>query len=321
MQYKLSFLIPSRNEEFLNKTIQDILEHTSNDTEILIGLDGWKPKYEIPQNDRVNIIYLPESIGQRAITNLLCNLSRAKYICKTDAHCSFEKDFDIKMIKAFEETGDNVVMTATMRNLWAYDWKCYQCGKRIYQDKGNICPDCGHKMKKKIIWIAKEKPESNSFCFDSEPHFQYFNEYKYRQIGNIVESMSLQGSFFMCTRDKYWELNLCDEELGSWGSQGIEVACKMWLSGGRVLVNKRTWYGHMFRTKAEKNFGFPYPISGNQVQNAKLKVRELFFDNKWNKQILPLSWLIEKFDPPEKYWSKENRQKLIDFGFNFKLNV
>lgn len=316
---KLSFLIPTRNEEFTVRTIQDILEHTSEETEILVGLDGWK--CDIPQHPRVNVFYSPESIGQRAMTKRLASLSKAKYICKTDGHCSFDKDFDLKMLKAFEETGDNVVMTATMRNLWAFDWKCYKCGKRIYQDKGNICPDCGHKMKKKILWIGKERPQSNSFCFDQEPHFQYFNEYRDRQIGDIVESMSLQGSFFMMTREKYFNLDVDDESFGSWGSQGLIIACKFWLSGGRVLVNKRTWYAHMFRTKAEKNFGFPYEISGRQVQNAKLKARELFYDNKWDRQIYPLSWLIEKFNPPERFWSKEARQTLIDFGKDFKPKI
>lgn len=165
-----------------------------------------------------------------------------------------------------------------------------------------------------MVWIAKEKPQSNSFCFDSEPHFQYFNEWQGRHGGDIVESMSLQGSCFMLTKEKYWELNICDEEFGSWGSQGIEVACKFWLSGGRVLINKRTYYAHMFRTKQANGFGFPYPQSGRQIEGAKSKARELFFNNKWDKQIHPLSWLIEKFNPPEKYWSKQARQELKDRG-------
>jgi hypothetical protein len=124
---------------------------------------------------------------------------------------------------------------------------------------------------------------------------------------DINETMSLQGSCFMCTRDKYWELGICDEEFGSWGSQGIEVACKFWLSGGRVLVNKKTWYAHMFRTKP--NFSFPYHLSGRQTQHAKHRAKDLFFNNKWDKQKKPLSWLVEKFAPiPE--WTDEDLKKL-----------
>jgi hypothetical protein len=95
----------------------------------------------------------------------------------------------------------------------------------------------------------------------------------------------------MLTRDKYWELKISDESFGSWGSQGIEVACKTWLSGGRVVVNHKTWYAHMFRTQGG-DFGFPYHNPGRKVENAKKTARELFFDNKWEKQVRPL-WPLQ----------------------------
>jgi len=100
----------------------------------------------------------------------------------------------------------------------------------------------------------------------------------------------------MCTKDKYFELNVDDETMGSWGSQGLMVALKFWLSGGRVLVNHNTWYSHCFRTKGDV-FGFPYPQSGRDVQTTKQNVKDLFWNNKFPGQIHPLSWLIEKFMP------------------------
>src|SRR5450830_959480 len=121
----LSILIPSRNEMFLQKTIENILANIEADTEIIAILDGAPANPPIPQNERVNVISLPESIGQRASTNMAAKLSRAKYIMKVDAHCGFDKGFDRKMLEAFAITGDNVTMVPIMRNLWAYDWKCY----------------------------------------------------------------------------------------------------------------------------------------------------------------------------------------------------
>ena len=64
----------------------------------------------------------------------------------------------------------------------------------------------------------------------------------------------------------------------------------------------------MFRTQGG-DFGFPYPQSGNEVARCKKKVRDLFFNNKWDKQIYPISWLIDKFWPV-KGWSDEARAKL-----------
>ena len=157
-----------------------------------------------------------------------------------------------------------------------------------------------------MVWKRRRGSGASSYYFSSEPKFGYHGAYKAKQVGDIVETMSLQGSCFTVTKDKYWELDLCDEEFGSWGSQGIEVAAKLWLSGGRVLVNKRTWYAHCFRTKAV--FGFPYKLSGNQVEGAKKLAKDLFFNNKWPKAVKPLSWLVEKFDPPE--WTPEDLASL-----------
>ena len=307
----LSICIPSRSEEFLKLTVEDILKNKRGNTEIIVGLDGEWANPPINDHPDVDIIYYGESIGQRAMINQCVRLARGKYVMKVDAHCSFDEGFDIKMLEAFKEMGDNVVMVPYMRNLHVFDWKCYKCGKRTYQDTGDVCPIDGSKMRKKIIWRPRRGTWNGSFAFDPEPHFQYFNEYKKKQIGDIVETMSLQGSAFMCTKEKYNELNLNDEKFGSWGSQGIEIACKFWLSGGRVLCNKKTWYSHCFRTKSQ--FGFPYPISGRQVQNAKQMAKELFFKNKWPKAIHPLSWLIEKFWPVKGNgweWTEQDLQNL-----------
>ena len=237
---------------------------------------------------------------------------------KVDAHCSFDKGFDRKMIEAFKETSDNVTLVPIMRNLHAFDWKCHRCGWILYQGpKPKECPTCKNrtKVRKKMRWIGKHNPQSTSFCFDTEPHFQYFEDWKHRpeyikdkKEKGLTETMSLQGSCFMMTREKYWGLNICDEEFGSWGNQGIEVAVKTWLSGGRVLCNHKTWYAHMFRTQGG-DFSFPYPQSGREVAKCKKKVKDLFFNDKWNKAIHPLSWLVEKF-MPIKGWTQEDLDNL-----------
>jgi len=301
--YTLSILIPARNEEFLKNTIEDILEHKEANTEIIVGLDGSWSNPPIEQHPDVTVIYVPESIGQRAMGQLCGRLARGKYIAKIDAHCSIDQGFDRKMLEAFEKSGDNVVMVSVMKNLHVYDWKCFKCGKKVYQDVIPVCPVCGTDMKKKIIWRPRRGTNSRAYRFDSEPHFNYWSAYTTRpeykkalEETGLTESMSLQGSFFMCTKEKYFSLNVDDETLGSWGNQAITIACKFWLSGGKVLVNHKTFYAHCFRTKGNV-FGFPYPQSGREVQRTKKRVKDLFWENKDPNQIHPLSWLIEKFSP------------------------
>ncbi|QQG47687.1 MAG: glycosyltransferase family 2 protein [Candidatus Woesebacteria bacterium] len=333
MDHDLSILIPARNEMFLKNTVDDALVNIEADTEIIVVLDGKLAEPPITQNDRVNVVYLPESIGQRAATNLACKLSRAKYVMKCDAHCSFDKGFDRKMLEAFKITGDNVTMVPIMRNLWAFDWKCLKCGKKWYQGPtptkcretnfrktGKPCDS--KKFIRKLIWAGKHNPQSTSYCFDSTPHFQYFEDWKHRpqyekdkKGKGLTETMSLQGSAWMLTREKYWQLDVCDENFGGWGSQGIEVAVKTWLSGGQVFVNHKTWYAHMFRTQGG-DFGFPYPMSNKDQEKARTYARELFFNNNWPKQVHPLSWLLEKFWPV-KGWTEAELAKLKANTFKF----
>jgi hypothetical protein len=301
---------------FLAKTIDNILGNIEGNTEVIAVLDGAWADPGIRDDPRVVLLHYSASIGQRAATNQAARLSKAKYLMKCDAHCAFDKGFDRKMIEAFAATGDNVTMVPVMKNLHAFDWVCPN-GHRRYQGPSGPCQDCGKETTRDILWQAKPSPNSVSYCFDSAPHFQYFGAYAKRPEaqGEITETMSLQGSCWMMTREKYWELGVCDENFGSWGSQGIEVAAKTWLSGGRVLVNHNSWYAHMFRTQGG-DFGFPYPISAKDQENAKSFARDLFFNDRWEKQIRPLSWLIEKFWPVPG-WTDEDLKKLKANTFKF----
>lgn len=295
---ELSVLIPARNEMFLLQTIQSILENIEADTEVIAVLDGAWADPGIPQHERVNIIYVPESIGQRAATNLACRLSKAKYVMKCDAHCSFGKGFDRILM---EDMQDDWTIVPKMYNLHAFDWVC-ECGHRRYQGPTKPCEKCGKDMKREMLWRAKTNPETTAMRFDKELKFGYWSDYKKRQQGDLVETMSILGACWMLTREKYWDLDICDENHGSWGQQGTEVACKTWLSGGRLIVNKRTWFAHMFRTQGG-DFGFPYQISGRQVDKARRYSRDLWLNNKWAKAKHNLDWLIQKFAPvPE--WSE-----------------
>ena len=315
--YELSILIPARSEMFLARTIQDILENKEAKTEILVGLDGDWANPPIPQHPDVNIYYSPVSIGQRGMTNQLCKLSRAHYVMKIDAHCSFDKGFDRKMIEGFKKTGDDVTAVPIMRNLHAFDWKCHRCGWTKYQGPTpKICPDCGtsDKIRHRMRWIGKHNPQSTSFSFDTRPHFQYFEDYKHREPyitdkkTGFTETMSLQGSCWMLTRKNYWDWEVCDERAGSWGNQGIEVSLSSWLTGHKVIVNMNTWFAHLFRTQGG-DFSFPYHQSGRDVQRTKRYIRDKFWNFKHPNQVYPVSWLISRFWPVNG-WSDKDLQKL-----------
>jgi glycosyltransferase involved in cell wall biosynthesis len=291
---ELSILIPARNEMWLRHTIEDILQHMEGNSEIICVLDGTWAEPQIVDHPKVILVHYSESIGQRAATNVAARISQAKYVMKVDAHCAFDQGFDVKLM---ENMQDDWTVAPIMRNLHVFNWICPE-GHRRYQSPSGPCKECGKPTEMEVVWIAKSNPQSWAYLFDPEPHFQYWNQFKKRPEGkgSLTESMSLQGSCFLMTREKFFELNICDEEFGSWGSQGIEVACKTWLSGGRVLVNHKTWYAHLFRTQSEI-MGMPWKLPASQIEHAKECARNSFFNGKWSKQIHPLSWLLEKFWP------------------------
>ena len=126
----LSIIVPARNEEFLNRTIQDIFENIEANTEVIAILDGYLPNPSLDLHEGLTVIYNPEAKGQRAASNQAARLAKGKYLMKVDAHCAFDKGFDRKMLEAFRELDDNVTMIPLMRNLHAFDWICEEGHKR-----------------------------------------------------------------------------------------------------------------------------------------------------------------------------------------------
>jgi hypothetical protein len=241
---------------------------------------------------RVTVIHTPEAIGQRAMTNRLARLSKAKYVMKVDAHCAFDKGFDRILM---ENMQDDWTCAPQMRNLHVFDWVCPE-GHRRYQGPSGPCENCGQETQREIVWQPRANTRNSSYRFDKTLHFQYWPEYKRRQKGDLVESLSLQGSCFMLTREKYWELDICDEKAGSWGHQGSEVALKTWLSGGKVIINKKTWYAHMFRTQG-KDFSFPWAAKESEFEKTRQYFRDIFLQDRWPKAKMPLKQLINRFGP------------------------
>lgn len=299
---ELSILIPARNEMFLKQTIEDILKHIEADTEIIAVLDGYWPDPAIEDHPRVTLIHYSESVGQRAACNEAAKLAKGKYIMKADAHCAFDQGFDKKMLNLMQ---DDLTMIPVMRNLHAFNWIC-EAGHERYQGPSGPCKECGKPTTMKMIWNPKTNPQSTAYYFDKDLHFQYWNSWGKQQSGDLTETMSAQGSCFMISKQRYFDLDICDQTWGSWGNQGTEVALKTWLSGGRLVVNRKTWYAHMFRTQGG-DFAFPYPLSGREVEHARQCSRDIFLNDKWPKAVHKLSWLIHKFNPPTwEDWGKQS---------------
>jgi len=327
--YDLSVIIPARNEEFLSRTVEGVLKAKQGKTEVIVILDGGWSRPPIADHPDVTIIYHKKSVGQRQAINEAAKLSRAKYILKLDGHAIMNEGFDVKLMADCEY---DWTVVPRLYNLHAFNWRCKKCGNTWYQGpKPTFCctDGQGHKKNKKcdskkfqrmMVWKPRWHRRSDHMRFDSDLKFGYWGSFKKREggKGDISDTMSLLGACFFMHRQRYWDMGGSDEKLGSWGTQGSEIALKSWLSGGRLVVNKKTWYSHLFRTQGG-SFGFPYPQSGNQVARAKKMVQDMFLNNKWDKQVKPLSWLIEKFWPIPG-WEQKDLDRIKKLGSAFISN-
>lgn len=346
--YDLSVLIPARNEQFLQQTIDDVLAHRRGKTEVIVVLDGaWPSGPGIKDHPDVTLIHHATSVGQRAATNEAARVSRAKFIMKLDAHCAMDEGFDVKLMADCEY---NWTVVPRLYNLHVFDWKCKQCGNQTYQGPKptnctNEAPPCSStEFEMLLVWQPRWSRVTDSMRFDSDLHFQYFREFNssqkdvdkanrrsernndpYRCVfrpggqGDITDTMSLLGACWFLHRERYWEIDGLDEAHGSWGQMGSEIACKSWLSGGRLVCNKKTWYSHLFRT--QPGFQFPYPISHSQTAHARSYSQEFWRGNKWPKAKHPLSWLLEKFWPVPGWTEEELRQQKVTEGKEYRNNA
>ena len=308
----LSVVIAARNERFLANTVEDVLANARADTEVIVVCDGNWPEPSLPDHPRVTIVHHAESIGQRAAINEGARISQAKYVMKLDAHCAVSPRFDVALMAACQP---DWTMIPILYNLHIFDWVCNACGDTTYQgSKPAACGNCRENtFRMVIVWKRRKKRETVSWRFDSNLDFGYWRKHRKRPEcqGDLIETMSCNGPCFFMERERFWQLDGVDENHGSWGNFGTELACKAWLSGGKMVTTRKAWFAHLFRTGNFTRNGespWPYVITTKQINYAKAYSRDLWRHNQWPKAIHPLSWLVEKFWPVEG-WTEEDLQE------------
>lgn len=290
---RVSVVIPARNEQFLTKTIKDLLQKAVEDIEIIAVLDGYWPEAdEIVLDKRVHYINYGESKGMRNAINQGVALSTGEYILKSDAHCMFDEGFD-KKLKA--DCKDDWVVVPRRLRLEPESWTLRDVNK----------PPMDY-----MLLTYPMDHDTGSFGGPSLQGREWRElnrdpELKKKEIDDL---MSFQGSAWFMKRDYFYWLELMDiDTYGDFAKEAQEIGLKAWLSGGRVVRNKKTWYAHLHKGK---KYGRGYHLSKSEFERATPEVNKWMNSKVWHKQRRNIKWLINHFSPvptwPNEFWNRQD---------------
>jgi len=128
MASRLSVIIPSRSDQYLQKTVDDLLTKAKGEIEIIVVLDGiWSVLNDDKRVITIHQGIQHDSLGMRAAINAGVAIASGDYIMKIDEHCMLDQDFDEKLIADCE---DNWVVVPRRKRLDPENWVNVEDGRR-----------------------------------------------------------------------------------------------------------------------------------------------------------------------------------------------
>lgn len=287
---ELSVLIPNRNSPFLPNTIDDILKNAGCEVEVIVNVDeNWPSR--LSSDPRVTYIHPPAPIGLRQGVNACAKLAKGKYILKCDDHVAFGENFGRILIDSHQ---DNWVQIPRRYALNAEEWKREERSDNKYPiDYMYIdFPLKGKQHDDGMHGVPYKRPERDSLEVDETP--------------------SMQGSCWFMTKEYFNKLNLMDTEgYGQFAQESQEIGFKTWLSGGKLMVNKKTWYAHLHKGN---RYGRFYKFPGGTVEASNWSAAQWLNDREPN-MLFTFEWFINEKFKGMPIWPEDWQQKVKEMGW------
>ena len=254
---------------FLEKTVDDIFNKAKGEFEVIVVLDEKDQKLD--PREGLTIIKKEGKPGLRSAINQAVDVAKGKYIMKTDAHCMFADGFD-EVLKA--DCEDDWVVIPRRYSLSASNWA--------------IKPN-------RPIVDYEYMPFPYRFLTSVRHGGKWWERIKERQHIMIDDNMAFQGSCWFTTKKHFkniggYELGFQDEFV----LESEELSNKTWLSGGRVIVNKNTWYAHLHKGN---RYGRGYFLNAKHMKRLRLHHIDYWMNDRWPGAIHKFKWLVDKFSP------------------------
>ena len=300
----VSVIIAARNEPYLARTVGDVFAKASGEIEVLVMLDGWRPDTPLQYRKNLIPIYREESKGMRNSLNQLAANASGKYLLKLDAHCAVAEGFDEILQRDMQ---DDWLVTPTRYSLNVDKWQ-RQGGAVEYlyvtfpYVADSMYGDGFHGKK----WIG---PYGIGENMGKSQYYWMENARKHVPIDDI---MTIQGSGWFMAKEYFKRIDMLDEVHSFFFQEGNELCFKVWMMGGRCVVNKNTWYAHWHKTISQN-----YGLSKQQKSETQRFSTWVWMNDKWPKAAKKMSDFVEKFYPIPS-WPGDWREQVRDDN-NFRV--
>lgn len=292
---RTTIIIPSKTEIFLKRTIEDVLEKATGDIEVIPVVDGyWPPENEIVKDPRVKYLHLEPSLKaqKRHGINKAVEISTGDFVMSVDAHIMFAKGFDEQLIK---DHNPNWVQVPRRHRLDAENW--------CLQPQGDDRPPIDYEY-----IMFPPLVTNNNGGFKAIHGFKWDQKTNAKMDVPIDEIIEFQGSCWFMTKEFFQRMGFMQiEGYTGWGQEAEEISFKTWKAGGKVMVNKNTWYAHLH--KGEK-YGRMYWMSRSENRES--------YKYAYNKWIIEekdfIISLFEKFNQEFRMpgWPTDWKEKLCN---------
>ena len=224
---KLSVVIPSYKDPLLHKTINSLLTNSGlgDQLEVILVLDGYWPDTPIVNDSRVRVVHLGSNRGMRGAINAGVAVARGEFFMRLDEHCDFGNNYDLIMTSQMKE---NEICTAKRYFLDPVKWQVMDI------------PPVEHE--KLVIQNVSEGVRKFAGIRDKARD-------ELQKDVAVSEMSGMQGSMWIMGR-KWWDAHIGELQTEGYGptyQDSVEVCMKTWQNGGRLILNKNTWFAHKHR--------------------------------------------------------------------------
>jgi|SRR3990167_3717861 len=225
---RLSVLIPAYKDPLVKKTVLSLLENSElgDNMEVVVVLDGYWPEPDIFVKDpRVRYAHLGRNRGMRGAINAGVSVARGRFLLRSDQHCMFAKGYDRILTDTCES---NWIVTPRRYFLDPVKWEVMDIPPIDYE---------------KLVIQGGVK-------FSGQ---RWDSRTQERKDIMIDETMAMQGSAWLMPH-AWWDKvikELQTEGYGQMYQDSHEMIFKTWQAGGKMMLNKNTWFAHKHRSFVE----------------------------------------------------------------------